>query len=448
MRLLRFISGILLLPIAAAAQQTISLPDAVQLALEKSPLHTAAFAETKAAKASVGEVRSSLFPRISFSELATRGNDPVYVFGTKLRQQRFTMADFALDQLNTPTPIGNFSSRFSGQWRLFDSMQNYKSIERARTMQEAASQQLERADQELIARVVQSYYGALLAQKRVTLAEDELKTAISIVNDSKARVESGMSTESDLLSAQVLVSSRNEELIRSRNDLAYGLAELAITLGLPSDSNLVLQDLLSEKLLPETDLAGLEREALQHRPDLQRVLKQQLAQKQSVSIAKAAFGPRLDAFGSWETDSHSLGWNGGNNWTAGLELQIDLFSGGAKKAQLDREKAQAEQVDALRRAYEDRVRLEVRRAYYDHDSARQQMNVAKSASEQAKESLRILQNRYEAGLTTVTDLLRAEESAHKAQTDYWEAVSRVQTSYASLELASGTLTSKASVVTQ
>lgn len=447
MRLLRFMSVFVLLPFVAAAQQPISLGEAVRVALEKSPVHKAAFTEVKAAKAGVGEVRSSLFPKITFSELATRGNDPVYVFGTKLRQQRFTAADFALDQLNTPTPVGNFTSRFSGQWRIFDSMQNYRSVERARTMQDAASRQLERADQELIARVVQAYYGALLAKRRVSLAEDSLKTAKSIEDDSKAHVESGMATESDLLSAQVLTASRNQELVGARNDLFYAIAELSITLGMPSDTILVLQEAV-ERTLPATDVSVLEREALQRRPDLQRVLKQQIAQKQSVSIARAAFGPRLDAFGSWQTDSHSLGWNGGNNWTAGLELQFDLFTGGAKKAQLEREQATAEQMEALRHIYEDRVRLEVRRAYYDHNSATQQMNVAKSASEHAKESLRILQNRYSAGLATVTDLLRAEEASHKTQTDYWEAVSRVQTSYANLELASGSLTPDSPVVTQ
>ncbi len=448
MRQLRSIFILLLLPMSAAAQQTVSLGDAVRIALEKNPARKAALAETKAAKASVGEVRSSLFPRVTFSELATRSDDPVYVFGTKLRQQRFTAADFALDKLNTPASIGNFTSRFSGQWRIFDSMQNYKSIERARTMQDAAKQQLERSDQELIARVVQAYYGVLLAQRKLALAEDSLKTAQSIESDSKSKVESGMTINSDLLSAQVLTASRNQELIRARNESSYALAELAITLGLSTDTNLSIQDLLSERPLPTVELPALEREALQRRPDLQRVFKQQAAQKESVSIAKSAFGPRLDAFGSWETDSHSLGWNGGSNWTAGLELQFDLFAGGAKKAQLDREKANAEQIDALRRVYEDRVRLDVRRAYYDHDSARQQLAVAKSASEQAKESLRILQNRYEAGLATVTDLLRAEESSHKTQTDYWEALSRVQTSYASLELASGSLSTTSPVVTQ
>ncbi len=54
-----------------------------------------------------------------------RGNDPVFVFGTRLRQQIFTAADFALNTLNTPTPIGNFSSRFSGQWSLFDGLQSW-----------------------------------------------------------------------------------------------------------------------------------------------------------------------------------------------------------------------------------------------------------------------------------------------------------------------------------
>jgi outer membrane protein TolC len=143
-----------------------------------------------------------------------------------------------------------------------------------------------------------------------------------------------------------------------------------------------------------------------------------------------------------------LGWNGGNNWTAGLELKVDLFSGGAKQAQLQREKARMEQIDAYRRSLEDRVKLEVRRAYYDHASARQQLTVSKTASEQASESLRILRDRYESGLVTVTELLRAEEAKHKTQIDYWEAVYQTQTSYALLELATGELTVNSPVVTQ
>lgn len=433
---------------AAVGQQSISLHDAVQMALERNPSHKVALAETKIAKAGVVEVRAGLLPRIGFSEIATRSNDPVYVFGTKLRQQSFTADDFSLDRLNRPTPIGNFSSRFTGEWRLFDSMQTFKSLERARRMQEAVERQLERADQELVARVVQSYCGAQLARRKVALAEGSLKTAQSIESDSRARVESGMTVEADLLSAQVISAQRKQELVRAQNDLAYAIAQLAVEVGLTPDSRLELQEALTARELPKEDIAELETAALQKRPDLQRIRSEQSAQKNSVDIAKSAFGPKLGAFASWETDSHSLGWNGGNNWTAGLELQVDLFSGGAKQAQLHREKARMEQIEAVRRGAEDRIKLEVRRAYYDHDSARQQLTVSKTATDQAAESLRILSNRYESGLASVTDLLRAEEAVHKTQVDYWEAVTQTQISYVQLELATGRLNIDSPVVTQ
>jgi outer membrane protein TolC len=448
MRILKLIvaTSLLLVPVLAFAQQPITLAEAVRIALEKNPLRKAAMADTRVAAAEVREARAGLLPRIMFSESAIRSNDPVFAFGTKLRQQSFSAADFALNQLNTPTPIGNFSSRFSGQWRLFDSFQSYRSIERARKMNDASRDQLERADQELIARVVQSYYGLLLARRRVSVAEDASKTAKSIEEHSRNRVESGLAVDADLLSAQVLAANREQELIRARNDLSYAGVALAITLGLSTEATPSPSEVLADRSLPPADISDLDREALQHRPDLRRLRSEQSAQQQSVSMAKSAFGPRLDAFGSWQTDSRSLGWNGGNNWTAGVELQLDLFSGGAKLAQLQRERATSDRIASMRSAFEDQVRLEVRRAYYDHDSARQQVAVAKAASEQAAESLRILSNRYDAGLATVTDLLRVEEAAHRAQSDYWDAVYRTQTTYANLQLAAGTLTPDSAVV--
>ena len=449
MRILKLIVAASLLlsaPVLALAQQPITLGEAVRIALEKNPLRKAAMADTRVAAAGVREVRAGLLPRIMFSETAIRSNDPVFVFGTKLRQQSFSAADFALNKLNTPTPIGNFSSRFSGQWRLFDSFQNYRSIERARKMNDASRAQLERADQELIARVVQSYYGLLLARRRVSVAEDASKTAKSIEEHSRNRVEAGLAVEADLLSAQVLAATREQELIRARNDYSYAAVALAIALGLSTEATLSPAEILADRALPSADISALDRDAMEHRPDLRRFRSEQAAQQQTVSIAKSAFGPRLDAFGSWQTDSHSIGWNGGNNWTAGVELHLDLFSGGAKIAQLQRERATSDRIAAMRSAFEDQVRLEVRRAYYDHDSARQQVVVAKAASEQAAESLRILSNRYQAGLATVTDLLRVEESAHRAESDYWDAVYRTQTSYANLQLAAGTLTPDSAVV--
>ena len=69
------------------------------MTLANNPMHKAALADTKASSAGVREARAPMLPRITFAENFTAGNDPVFVFGTKLDQQEFTAADFALNSV-------------------------------------------------------------------------------------------------------------------------------------------------------------------------------------------------------------------------------------------------------------------------------------------------------------------------------------------------------------
>jgi outer membrane protein len=440
---------ICLASVTAVAQQPapISLRKAVDIALEKNPLRKAALADTKVASAGVREARAGLLPTVTFSETATRGNDPVYVFGSRLRQQRFTSVDFALNQLNTPLPLGNFSTRLGGSWNLFDSMASWRRVEQAKSAQEAAAHQLDRADQETVFRVVGAYYNVLLASKRLEVAEQAVKTAQSILDRSKARFEAGLSVEADLLNTQVRMSTRQQELVRAQNDFAFSQAELDVAMGLPPGISYEPAETLAERDWPLASVVELEKTAIDHRPDLKRIQSEESVQKLSVAIAKSSFGPRVNAFASWQTDNPTfLAGGGGNNWVGGIELQFDLFTGGSKQAELARQRALQEKVAALKQAATDGVRLEVRRAYYDADAARQQVGIARAAVAQAQESLRISRNRYDAGLLTITDLLSTEEATLRTQLDYWQAVSRFHTSYASLELASGTLSPTSPVV--
>jgi outer membrane protein TolC len=430
-----------------AGATPLTLPQAVRIALEKNPLRKAAIADTKVSSADVREARSVLMPRVTFSETATRGNDPVYVFGSRLRQQRFTADDFSLNKLNTPLPFGNFSTRFGGTWSLFDSFASWHGVTRAKQMNEAAGHQLERTEQEIVFRVVNAYYGALLATKQRELAEQALKTSQSILDRSQSRFDAGLVVESDLLTAKVRMAERQQELIRARNNLDLARVELNTALGVPMDSSFQTTETLTESALPIPVLQDVEKRALTNRPDLKRIQSEESAQRQSVAIAKSSFGPRVNAFAGWEMDNPTfVAGGGGNNWLGGVEMQIDLFQGGAKRAELARERALQEKVTALKQVASDGVRLEVRRAYYNLDSARQEVEVARAVIAQAQNSLRINQDRYDGGLTTVTDLLGAEEAAQRSQTDYWEAVYRFHTSYASLELASGTLNLQSPVV--
>jgi outer membrane protein len=450
-RHLAFALGAGAMLVATALAQTSAAPltlhDAANIALEKNPLRKAALADTRAASADIQTARSLLFPHVTFSETATRGDDPVYVFGSRLRQQRFTQADFALNKLNTPPPFGNFATRFGGTWSLFDSFASWRGINRAKEMNTAASHQLERADQEILFRVVQSYYGLLLATKQLEVAEQSETTAKSIMDRSQVRYDAGVVVESDLLSAKVRLAGREQDLIRARNNLELARAQLNTAMGVSVDSPYQPADALTERNLTVNSLPDLEKKALMTRPDLKRIDAQQSAQELSVAIAKSSFGPRLNAFAGWEMDNPTfLAGGGGNNWLGGIELQIDLFQGGAKRAALSRERANAEKIAALKQAASDAVRLEVRQAYYDQDASRQQVEVARTAISQAQESLRIDQDRYDGGLLTITDLLGAEEAARRTQADYWQAIYQFHISYANLELACGTLNLQSPVV--
>lgn len=446
-------AAICLLTLAARGQEagppsSLTLHDAVITALDKNPLRKAAVADTHVASADVRISRSMLLPQIAFTETATRGNDPVYVFGSKLRQQRFSEADFALNNLNTPPPFGNFSTRFGGSWNLFDSFASWHGITRAKLFNEAAGHQLSRTDQEITFRVINAYYDVLLAGKQLEVAEHSFKTAESIVGQSQSKFDAGLVVESDLLTAKVRAASRQQEVIRARNNLDLARAQLSTAMGVPIDAAIQLNEVLTERALPVPLVREAEAKAISNRPDLKRITTEEAAQRQSVAIAKSSFGPRVSAFAGWELDNPTLlAGGGGNNWLGGIEVRLDIFQGGAKRAELSRQRALEEKAAAMKQAASDAVRLEVRRAYYDVDTSRQQVDVARVAISQARESLRINQDRYDNGLTTITDLLGAEETARRSQADYWEAVYRFHTSYASLELAIGTLDVQSPLVT-
>ena len=84
-------------------------------------------------------------------------------------------------------------------------------------MNEAVGHQLDRTDQEIVFRVVSSYYDVLLAAKQLEVADQSANTAKSIMDRSQARFDSGLTVESDLLTAKVRMAARQQDMIRARN---------------------------------------------------------------------------------------------------------------------------------------------------------------------------------------------------------------------------------------
>jgi len=430
--------GCLLFPIEAFAQEPLTLSQAIQKALGSSPEAKLAEAGSAEAKAGASLARAQLLPQINFAEDISRGDDPVYVFGARLRQQSFTQADFAVNALNRPLPMGNFATRLSGSWLAFDSFKTQRTIRSADLMQRSAASSTKAVNQKIVLDVVEAYQAELYAERKVAIAQHEQETAEVLLASVDDHVKAGLAVESDRMSAQVNVAARKQELIAAQGEVELAWAQLRLAMGAPELQQTRLQPIEAHEF-PQEALAAEVETATKSRSDLTALGQAQSAQAAALSAAKLDFGPRVSAYGNWEQDRSSFAGSGGNNWVAGVQIGIDItpFS---KRAQLAQQTAAKARVDAQVSAYQQQIRLQVTQAHIQRQTTQQSLETAQAALDQSAESLRILKNRYGAGLATITDLLRAEDSERQSQTNYWHAVYGNAVAYTQLLFATGTLT--------
>ena len=428
-----------LLPSPLQAQNPpLTLRQAIDRALDANPQAAIARANENDAVAAAAQSRTQLLPQLNFTEDISRGNDPVYVFGERLRQRQFTQNDFALNALNRPQPIGDFSTRFSGSWLAFDSFHTEREIRRADLYRRSATASGAAASQQIVLRVVAAYQQALYAQREVDVAEHEEQTAEALLAQAAVHVQAGLAVESDRMAAQVNLAARKEESIAAHGDLDMAWADLREAMGVPDQQTTELQP-IEARDFPASSLTDELAMAMKMRSDLAAMVQAQQAQQESVAAARSDFGPRISAYGNWEEDRGSITGAGGNNWMAGVQIGIDILPIG-KRQQLARETAAKQRADAQLAQQRSQVRLDVNRAHIQRETALLSLATAQAAMDQAAESLRILKNRCAAGLATIADLLRAEDAERESQSNYWHSVYGSAMAYAQLLYAEGILT--------
>ncbi len=85
----------------AAAQDPMSLKDAVQLALKQNKAVEASAAARSAAESRIVEARSGKLPKVNYAESWTRSDNPVFVFSSLLTQHQFSAQNFELGSLES-----------------------------------------------------------------------------------------------------------------------------------------------------------------------------------------------------------------------------------------------------------------------------------------------------------------------------------------------------------
>jgi outer membrane protein TolC len=419
----------------APAQERLTLDDAIARGLRQHPSLTAARAGIAEASARVTQARSGWLPRVEFSEAWTKGNQPVYVFGSLLAQRRFTLEDFQLDRLNHPDALGNFRAAMVVEQPLFDGVRTLAAVRSASTGEELAHVGLRDAESGVRVNITQAYGQVLMAAANRRAAGSALESADADLQRVERRRDAGMATEADVLALKVHHAQIRERVIRATSQEAIARAQLNEAMGEPLDLRFEL-DLTPAPPADEPPLDSLEQEALDSRPDLARAAGQVRLAEQAMTTARAGFLPTAGLQGVWEGNGSTFA-DRASAWTVGLMFRWNVFAGFADQARLGEARAGVERARAERRRAEGLVRLDVRQAYARVKEARAREDVGRSIQAQARESHRIVRDRYEAGMASINDLLRAANAVLDADVQYTASTVDVVISAAMLERARG-----------
>jgi outer membrane protein TolC len=390
----------------AQTPTTLGLAQAVEAALENHPLVRSARLAVEQSGNRAAEARAERAPTVRISETFTRGNNPVFVFGSLLEQGRFGPQNFALPTLNNPQSLTNLRTVLSVDVPVFDGKKTSARIAQSKIAGEQALHQTTLAEQRVRFEVVGHYFGVLVAESRLGVAREAVRMAESDIKRARDRLDAGLTVASDLLAAQVQLAEFEQQRIQSEGDLAIALAGLNVSMGVPSGRRHTLTVPLLKKTFDVAPVNDLIDRALRYRPDYQHAESGIELAEQRISERKSEYFPELNVFASVGSSSRSF-TTGSGDYAVGLSASFNLFDRGrpARLAQsfVDKRLAQTE-----RDGEADRIRIEVVRACNGYRAAEEQLEVAEAALSQATEGLRIIQDRYEAGLTTITDVLRAQ----------------------------------------
>lgn len=411
------------------------LQEAVDAALASHPAVAAVDARRAVAVAQLRESRAAWLPRLDATETMVRSDNPVFVFGSLLEQGRFDARHFDPAFLNDPDALGNFRFAVNARYPVFDQLRRRNAVEQAGNAVEQAGHGGDEARQRIRAETIARFYGVLLAEEKRAVATDAVRAAEADAAAMRDRFGQGLLVESDVLAAEVQLASFRQGLIEAESDLAIANAALATLL----HAREVDVDGTIPEQTPEAPAldAAVER-ALGSRGEIRSAGTAATNARLQMNIARGSALPRVDAFASWGASSSSL--TGGDPDSAlGVVVAIDLFDAG-RSARIAASRAGVEVARAEETAVRDRITMEVVTAWHRARAAGERIALASKSVESAATADRIVRDRYEHGLTTITEHLRAQTALLAAKLDLLAARYDAVVHHAELRRATGGLT--------
>jgi outer membrane protein TolC len=259
--------------------------------------------------------------------------------------------------------------------------------------------------------VAQAFYGVASLRQALQVSERLLEIAQRSERDARVRFQAGTVAKVALLRAEIDRARAEQDLLRARN--SYDSSKLALANLLDRAPDFEVVD-PPEPDLP-ADTGSLEEIALRSRPDVQAARLQVDVERGNRSAAIARYLPNVGAFARYQI-SNSGGFTGeSDQYAVGVGLSWQILDGGLRESDIREGGARIAEAEASAASAENRVRLEVRQALLDLESARANAVKAKEQRELAAENQRLVDVSYRAGAATAIEQADATAQLRTAE---------------------------------
>lgn len=395
----------------AGVPQQVTLLQAIDIAVAKSPVLAAARANQRLTQIPVSLARSALFPNISGTATVSHANN-------------------AGRTTNGQTIGGGFTSRgLNADVRqlIYDGGKLIAQLHQARANAVAGTDTYNRQLETLAFNVAQAYYTSLQSQSATQLAaqvvhQNEVQEALV-----RAQLRAGTASRVDLATAQLPTAQARVALVRAQGQEATALAAFANALGLDADVAVAPANTpAAHSATPLVNVLSYQQavaRALLLRPDYLAAKNAVMAAQYNVQAQRSGLFPTLTANATYGTNSTTVtGTNFRPGSTIGATLSIPIFDQGITRAQTEQAQAQLDlaqsQLDQTRLG----VELNVRQSLVGLVTAQGAVAQAQAELAKAQEILKATQAQYRAGVTTLPLLLNAQVGLTTAETDELNAV--------------------------
>lgn len=436
--LVMILAGCLSLSVAEA-QVSLTLDQAIEIALSDNPTIKVANLEIERYDYVKKQTVASLYPKIDVSGQ----------YSLALRRQEMAEG-LSFGGKNT------FNATASLSLPLFVPSV-YRQMKLNETQMALAVEEARATRIDMVAAVRSAYYNVLLAEQSMKVLQEAIATTQRVVDNTKELYENGMAAEYDYITAQVQLSNLKPQVLQAQKGIDLTKLQLKMYLSIPEETEIIvigsLDDFRDEVLLGTDYEVNVAENTTVKNLELQSELldhQEKLIQTSRMPTI-AAFG-QISYIGQEHSDlSKLMGGTGGGAaapteqskfwWqypiNIGAQISIPIFAGFSKTNQLRAVRNQRAQLDIQREYAERGVVLQVQAAINNLLTARETMLSNELTVEQAQKAYDISYARYGAGAGTILELNSSQLTLTQAQLNYSQSIYDYLSAHAEYEKACG-----------